>query len=182
MKPTVYIFRGAPATGKGTVVPEFCKLLPKPVALIEQDALRWNFHLIGRKVSEVTDEEHVLANKNTEMLYEQYLKNGKYTVVVEGLFTWDNEASSQGSAKKLAEIARNYGFDVVNVVLKADKETLLARNAARTYVVPLDEFDMLYANVYETVDDSEMVIDSTGKAPEETMASLASLIKKEGHR
>ncbi len=62
MKPIVYIFRGAPATGKDTVIPEFCKLLPKPVALISQDVLRWGFHLIGRTVSEVTDDEHILAN------------------------------------------------------------------------------------------------------------------------
>ncbi len=52
MKPTVYIFRGAPASGKGTVVPKFCELLPKPVALISQDVLRWGFHRIGRPVGE----------------------------------------------------------------------------------------------------------------------------------
>lgn len=176
MKPTVYIFRGAPASGKGTVVPEFCKLLPKPVAFISQDVLRWDFHLIGRKVAEVTDDEHILANKNTEMLYEQYLKDGRYTIVVEGLYTWDNDASSQGSAKRLAELAKGYGFDVKNIVLRADKEELLARNAARKYAVPLDEFDMLYANVYDTVDKSEIVIDSTGQAPEETVMSLKAII------
>jgi predicted kinase len=176
MKSIVYIFRGAPATGKGTVIPEFCKLLPKPVAFISQDVLRWDFHLIGRKVSEVADDEHVLANKNTEVLYEQYLKDGRYTIVIEGLYTWDDEASSQGSAKRLAELARNYGFNVRNIVLRADKKELLARNAARKYAVPLDEFNMLYNNVYATIDDSEMVIDTTGQTPAETINSLKSVI------
>lgn len=176
MKPVVYIFRGAPATGKGTIVPEFCKLLPKPVAFISQDVLRWGFHLIGRKVSEVTDDEHILANKNTEMLYEQYLKNGNYTIVIEGLYTWSNEASSQGSVKKLLEMAKNYGFNVKSIVLKADKDELLARNAAREYAVPLDEFEALYENVYSTIDDSEIIIDSTGQTPNETIARLKSVI------
>jgi predicted kinase len=175
MKPTVYIFRGAPATGKGTVIPKFCEQLPKPVAFISQDVLRWDFHLIGRKVSEVTDDEHVFANKNTEILYEQYLKDGRYTIVVEGLYTWDDESSSQGSAKRLTELAKRYGFKVKNIVLKADKEELLARNAAREYAVPLDEFNALYDNVYGTIDASEIVINSTGQTPEETIASLQSV-------
>ena len=176
MKPTVYIFRGAPATGKGTVIPKFCEQLPKPVAFISQDVLRWDFHLIGRKVSEVTDDEHVFANKNTEMLYEQYLKDGRYTIVIEGIYTWDDETSSQGSAKRLAQLARSYGFNVKNIVLEADKEELLARNAARGYVVPMDEFSMLYDNVYRTIDGSEIVINSTSQTPDETIASLKPVI------
>jgi predicted kinase len=138
--------------------------------------VRWGFHLIGRSVPEVTDNEHVFANKNTELLYEQYLKEGTYTVVIEGLFTWDNGASSQGSAKKLVELAKKYGFAAKSIVLKADKDTLLARNAAREYTVPLDEFTMLYDNVYDTIDDSEIVVDSTNQTPEETLAMLRAII------
>jgi predicted kinase len=134
-----------------------------------------HFHLIGRTVSEVSDDEHVFANRNTEMLYEQYLKNGTYTVVIEGLYTWD-DASSQGSAKRLVELARQYGFEVKNIVLKADKEKLLARNAAREYSVPLDEFNMLYDGVYDAIDDGEIVIDSTDQTPEETITQLKSVI------
>jgi predicted kinase len=176
MKPIVYIFRGAPATGKGTVVPEFCKLLPKPIAFISQDVLRWDFHLIGREVSEVTEDEHTFANKNTELLFEQYLKHGGYTIVVEGLYTWDNETPSQGSTKRLTELAKSYGFNVKNIVLKADKEELLARNDARPYSVPLEELNRLYDKIYNTIDDSEIVIDSTGQTTEETIASLKSVI------
>jgi predicted kinase len=178
MKPKVYIFRGAPAVGKGTVIPGFCKMLPKPVAFISQDVLRWDFHLIGRSVADVTDEEHVFANQNTELLVEQYLKNGKYTVVVEGLYTWDDEASSQGSAKKLLELARKYGYDATSVVLRADKDELLRRNQARPYSVPLDEFTMLYDNIYANIDPEEVVIDSTSQTPEETLESLNLIMQK----
>jgi predicted kinase len=178
MKPTVYIFRGAPATGKGTDLPEFCKLFPGPVALISQDTLRWGFHLIGRDVSDITDDEHVFANKNTELLYEQYLKDGRYSIVIEGLYTWADEASSQGSAKELRDLALQYGFDAKGIVLKADKDELLARNSARKYAVPLDEFNMLYDNIYSTVDDSETIIDSTGQTAQETLASLKNIIVK----
>jgi len=173
MKPTVYIFRGAPASGKGTIVPKFCELLPKPVAFISQDDLRWGFHLIGRKVSDVKDSEHMLAYKNTELLYEQYLKDGSYTIVLEGLFTWDDQKSSQGNAKSLVELARKHGFDVKSIVLRADKDELLARNAARGYTVPREEFEDLYHNVYKKIGDGEEVIDSTRQTPEQTMAALA---------
>lgn len=176
MKPVVYIFRGAPATGKGTIVPEFCKLLPKPVALISQDDLRWGFHLIGRTVSDISDDEHYFANRNTEMLYKQYLKDGKYTIVIEGLFTWDDESSSQGSAKNLSQIARESGFNVKNILLKADKDVLLTRNANREYSVPLDEFNVLYDNIYGKVDVCETIIDSTNQSPEATLAALKSVI------
>ncbi len=110
------------------------------------------------------------------MLYERYLKSGTYTIVIEGLFTWDNYESSQGSAKKLAEIAKSYGFAVKNIVLEADRQELLARNAAREYSVPLSEFNVLYDNIYHMIDSSEIVIDSTGQTPAETLAALKSVI------
>jgi len=172
----VFIFRGAPATGKGTIVPEFCKILAGPVVLISQDALRWGFHLIGRHVTDISDDEHALANKNAEILYEQYLKSGNYTIVLEGLFTWDNEKSSQGNAKHLVELAHDYGFDARSIVLKADKEELLARNGTRQYEVPSKEFEMLHDGVYKTVDASEIVVDSTGQTPDETIRVLKSTL------
>ncbi len=173
---SVYIFRGAPATGKGTLVPEFCKLLPKPVALIEQDAFRWGFHLVGRQVSEVSDGEHLFAYNNMTLVYEQYLQNGDYTIVLEGLFTWDDTSSSLGNAKQLLDIAYTHGFDTKSIVLRADKEELLKRNDERQYSVPADEFDMLYDNIYRIVDSSEIVIDSTGQAVDETLSALRQLI------
>lgn len=177
MKPKVYIFRGAPASGKGTVVPEFAKLLPKPVTLIEQDTLRWGFHLIGRGIEEITSEEHKMAYENTVILYERYLKNGKYTIVLEGLFTWDNELSSEGSAKQLLSLAREYNFEAVSIFLKANKNELRERNKRRAYTVPDEEFEMLYNGVYGKVDSSEIVLDSTDKSPEETIKELADRIQ-----
>lgn len=172
---TVYIFRGAPATGKGTVVPKFCELLPQPAVLISQDVLRWDFHSLGRKLSDIDDSEHELANRNTEMLYEQYLKDGRYTIVLEGSFTWDDERSIQGSVKKLLGLAHQYGFNTRNVILKADKEELLKRNAERSYAVSIVVFEMLY-KVYEDIGPGEVVIDSTGQRPEETLKELIRLI------
>lgn len=68
-----YIFRGAPASGKGTLTKEFAKLVPLPVALIEQDMFRWGIHLVGRKVPEVTEAEHALAFRSMPAVYEEYL-------------------------------------------------------------------------------------------------------------
>lgn len=172
----VYIFRGAPASGKGVLAPEFARLLPKPVALIEQDIFRWGFHLVGRKVSDVSESEHLFAYKNMMLLYEQYLKNGNYSIVIEGLFTWDDTSSSQGSVKQLIAMAKTHGFDVKSIVLKADKEELLRRNSERQYAVPPDEFEMLYDTIYRVVDASETVVDSTGQTIEETLTELKRLV------
>jgi len=172
---SVYIFRGAPATGKGTVVPAFIKLLPTPAALITEDTFRWDFHLASRTIQDVTDDEHMFAYRNMVRIYEEYLKNGTYTIVLEGLFTWDDMRSSQGSARELAEIARTHGFTVRSIVLKADKKELLKRNKLRNYSVPVDEFNQLYANVYKTVADEEMVIDSTHQTAEQTLETLKHL-------
>lgn len=171
-KPHVYIFRGAPAAGKGSLLPSFCKLLPKPVALLEQDFFRWDLHLAGRTVLEVQDEEHTFAHQNLLLIYEQYLKSGKYTVVVEGLFTWDDPNSSQGNAKEFVQLAQKYGYDCTSVVLRADKNALLERNAAREYSVPPAEFDTLYESVYRVIDPGELVIESTGQTPQTTLENL----------
>lgn len=146
------------------------------MALISQDILRWGFHLIGRSVPEVADGEHIFANQNAMILFERYLQSGKYTIVIEGLYTWADENSSQGSAKKLVALARKYGYEAKSIVLRASKEELLQRNQARQYSVPLDEFTVLYDNVYANVNSDEIVLDSTGQTPEETLEALKALV------
>jgi predicted kinase len=177
MHPKVYIFRGAPASGKGTVTPEFAKQLPKPVALIEQDKLRWGLHLIGRDIKDVTEEEHHFAFQNTLLLYEEYLKKGKYTIVVEGLFTWDDLSASQGNCKQLIDLAQKYNMAWKSIVLKADKQELQRRNSSRPYAVPLDEFETLHNSIYAKIDPTEITIDSTGKTTEETINDIKRLTK-----
>jgi predicted kinase len=170
--PSVYIFRGAPASGKGTLVPRFCEILPKPIALIEQDQFRWGLHLIGRSIPEVTDEEHRLAHRNAVLIYEQYLKSGSYTIVFEGLLTYDNPESSQGSVRELADLAERYGFAFQSVVLTAEKSELFKRNAQRQYSVPAEEFEQLYSDVYDTIGADELVIDTTGLGEQESIDKL----------
>lgn len=174
MSKQAFIFRGAPASGKGTLVPEFCKTVESPVALIEQDNFRWGIHLFGRDIADITDAEHQLAYRATVATYEQYLKSGLHTVVVEGLFTWNNTESSQGNAKELIDLAEQYGYEATSIVLKAAKNELLKRNAEREYSVPIEEFEALYDGVYSTVDQSEVVIDSTGLDLPQTLQALAS--------
>lgn len=176
MKPQVYILRGAPASGKSTLVRKFCELLPKPVALIEQDMFRWDLHLIGRKIPDLSDEEHWFSHRNTLLIYEQYLKNGRYTIVIEGVFTWDDPSTVQGNAVELIKLAQKYNFGHHSIVLKANKKKLLERNAKRPYSVPQAEFDTLYKNVYNKVDPSEAVIDSTGHTESKSLRELKALI------
>lgn len=172
MKRPVYIFRGSPASGKGTLVPLFCKMLPQPVALIEHDTLRWGFHKVGRVYAEVGEEEHLFAFNNLLTLVEQYLKSDRYNIVIEGLFTWSDYAAGQGNMKRLIELVESYEREGVAVLLKADKKELKRRNSLRSYAVPHDEFEMLYANVYKEIGASEIVIDTTGKTPAESAELL----------
>lgn len=165
----VYIFRGAPASGKGSIVPKICGYLPKPVALIEEDMFLWDLHLIGRSIPEIGEEEHAFAYRNMVMIFEQYLKADRYTIVLEGLFTWEDGQSSRGSIHELVVLAERYGYAWSSIVLKAEKEELLKRNAARSYSVPLAEFETLYDDVYRKIDSKELVIDSTGKSIDDTV-------------
>ena len=64
MQKTIYIFRGSPASGKGTITNEFIKQIPGKVALLELDKFRWGFHLKNRKIVDITEDEHQLAYKN----------------------------------------------------------------------------------------------------------------------
>jgi predicted kinase len=175
MKSTVYIFRGAPASGKDTMTHLFCELLPKPVALISQDVLRFDFHGIGRDVMDIKADEHIFANKNVELLYEQYLKDGRYTIVLEGSMTWDNDGESHNNVEVLRELAAQYGFAVKNIVLKASVQELMKRNAARSYSLPEEKLAELY-KIYDNIDPSEIVINSTDQTPEETLTLLEAII------
>jgi predicted kinase len=94
--------------------------------------------------------------------------------VAEGLFTWDDAESSQGNAKELIDLAERYGYNATSIVLKATKNELLKRNAERDYSVPLEEFEALYNGVYNTIDQSELVIDSTSLDLPQTLRAITS--------
>lgn len=177
MEYKVYIFRGSPLSGKSTLAPAFSSLLPKPVAGIRHDMLRWDIHRLDRHFTEVSSEEHRFAFENLVMLFEQYLKKGTYNIVIEGLFTWNNPESDQGDVKTLIELAERYNMSCKSIVLKADKEKLLERNAARPQQVPDDEFNTLHDNIYGTIDPSEIVIDTTNEDVDETLSRLKTEIE-----
>lgn len=172
MSKHVYVFRGAPASGKGTIVPGFCEALPKPVALIEQDKFRWGIHTFGREIADISDEEHALAYRVTVAAYEEYLRKGMHTVVIEGLFTYDDVASSQGNVHELRSLAESHGYTFTSIVLRAAKEELMARNSNRDYAVPDDEFEVLCTGVYDKIGADEIVIDSTQTAVKDTLNSV----------
>jgi len=85
----IFIFRGSPSSGKGTITEAFMKKLGGRLAYIELDKFRWGFHLRNRTVPDIADDEHQLAYENYLAVLENYLKNGTYTIVTEGLFSWD---------------------------------------------------------------------------------------------
>ena len=95
---------------------------------------------------------------------------------MEGLFTWNDTSSQQGSMAEIIKLAELHGCEVVSIVLKADKEALLERNKARNYSVPMDEFDELYNGAYGVIDDSEVVVDSTDDNVAETIEKIKSIL------
>lgn len=120
-----------------------------------------------------------MAYENTLFLFERYLRSGKYTIVVEGLFSWDNNESNEGAVKHFIDLATNHGFEVTSIVLKADKDVLMKRNQDRpSYITPEAEFNALYENVYSKIDESEVVIESTNKSVDETIDELRYLIEQ----
>lgn len=169
MSMDVYVFRGAPASGKGTVVPLFCAEMLQPVTLIEHDAFRWGPHTAGRPVADVSEEEHAESFRAMVAAYAGQVRQGEGVLVIEGLFTYDDEVSSQGNARELRRIAEDSGCAYTGIVLYAAKQVLLARNAARPYCVPADEFDRLYDGVYSRIGADEIVIDSTLLSESETL-------------
>ncbi len=176
MKKTLYILRGAPASGKTTLSPELAKSLVQPVALLEQDNWRWGIHLTGRTVPDVTQQEHTFADEIFLYTLEQYLKTKQYNIVVEGTFNWNNPEFTNITVQTLIDLAKKYNYDVKNIVLKANKQKLLDRNAARKYSVPKEEFNTLYKSVYSYIDESEYLIDSTKLNKKETLQILRSAL------
>jgi hypothetical protein len=111
-------------------------------------------------------------------MFDRYLRSGKYTIVVEGLFSWDNDSSNEGSVRHFKELAKKYGFDITSIVLRADREVLMKRNCERpTYTTPDDEFNALYDNVYSKIDESEIAIDSTHQTAEQTLDELRDRVR-----
>lgn len=177
MPKDVFVLRGAPASGKGTIAKHFSESLPKPVALIEQDIFRWGIHTYGREIADISDVEHTLAYRVTVAAYEEYLRKGMHTVVVEGLFTYDDVDSSQGNTQELRTLAEQYGYRFTSIVLQATKNKLLERNRSREYSVPLDEFGQLYSGVYGKIGVEEVVVDSTEMTVQETVMEVLDRIR-----
>lgn len=153
----IFMFRGAPASGKGTITKEFIKILPDKVAFLELDMFRWGFHLNNRTIPEITTEEHELAYANFLSVLENYLRTSSYTMVVEGLFSW-SKPGPHGNMQDLLGLSDKYNCSSVPVLLYADKSILWQRNQDRDYSVPKDEFDELYSYVMEESSSDELQI------------------------
>jgi hypothetical protein len=168
-----FVFRGSPASGKGTITEKFIHLLPDKVALLDLDTFRWHFHLTNRKVSEVSEDEHVLAYQNFLLILESYCINGGYDLVIEGLFAWDFP-SPHGNMKDITSLLNQYGFDYKLFLLTGDMETLWKRNMERKYIVPREEFEMLYHNVMDKTGKEEIIINVGNMTLEDTLENIKS--------
>lgn len=154
----VFIFRGSPASGKSTITKEFLKFIPGKVAFLELDTFRWGFHLINRKISEITPEDHKVAYQNYLSVLENYLRDGSYTIVTEGLFSWGTP-SPHGNIQDILSLCEKYDRPYQSIVFAADREILWIRNLEREYSVPEGEFNELYNHVMREVSDSELTLD-----------------------
>jgi predicted kinase len=172
----IFIFRGSPASGKGTITLEFLKKIPGKVALIELDKFRWGFHLFNRSAPDITPEEHQLAYKNYLNVLENYLSDGSYTIVTEGLFSW-NIPSPHGNMQDILPLCEKYDFQINPVLLTADYEVLWNRNMEREYSVPEGEFKDLYSHVMNEKSDSELFIDVEKNTVEQSVEVLTDLLK-----
>jgi predicted kinase len=176
MNKVIYIFRGSPAGGKTTLVPIFCTFLEQPVAVIAQDNMRWNFHRSGRNSDDVEEWEHAFASRNLEVLLEEYLKLGRYSIVVEGLFTYEDDESSLGSVARIKRVALSHGFSTVCILLTASENILRQRNSMRKHVVPVQEFDFLYSSIDSIRGADEIVIDTSEQTIDESVSALRSIL------
>lgn len=166
-----YVFRGAPASGKGTLVKEFIKLIPRKVAYLELDNFRWGFHLYNRQVKDVTPDEHKFAYENFLMMLENYCRNGGYNLVIEGLFSWEKRGA-HGNMQDIIEILERYRFDYKAFYLSADYKTLWERNIKRKHIVPEEEFMTLFNYVGESDATKEIILDVEKNSPEQILALL----------
>ncbi len=167
-----YIFRGPPAAGKGTLVYRFAEKLDGKVAYLDLDVFRWGFHLIGRPIEDVSVSEHRFAFDNLLVLLERYCKRQEYTLVVDGLFTWDDQTSSEGNVQAIIRILDGSGYAHRNILLTAAKEELEARNRQREHAVPSVEFNKLYQGVMGKIGPNEITVDSTGQTPDQTLLEI----------
>lgn len=171
-----YIFRGPPAAGKNTILKPFVRSLQKPAALLELDVFRWDFHFWNLRVEDVTEEYHQFAYQNFLRMVDEYARFGKFDLVLEGLFSW-NIPSPHGAVSEILPLLEQHGYSVISVLLTADKETLWYRNQRREYVVPREEFELLYENVMQTVDASEIIIDSTNQKIDQMIETVQSRLR-----
>lgn len=172
----IYIFRGSPASGKGTITKEFLKLIPGKVVFLELDKFRWGIHLVNRKISEVVIEEHELAYKNYLSVLENYLKDGSYTIVTEGLFSW-NTPSAHGNMQDIIKLCEEYNYSYKSILLFADYQTLWERNLEREYSVPENEFNELHHHVMQEQSDIEIKINVGFATVSESIGLLKNHIK-----
>jgi len=172
----IFIFRGSPASGKGTITSEFLKIIPGRVVFIELDKFRWGFHLVNRSVPDIVDEEHQLAYKNYLSVLENYLSDGSYTIVTEGLFSTDTP-SPHGNLQDVLSLCRTYNFNTSTVLLSADYDTLWDRNQQREYSVPEEEFIMLYKHVMDGDSNDDLILDVQKNSVSESVSTLGSLLQ-----
>lgn len=177
MQKIVYIFRGSPASGKTSLTKQLAKMLPKPVALLEQDYFRWGIHNFIKPKSKILHSEHKIADNNFMTILKEYLKNEAHTIIIDGPFTWDTEELGYVNSKKINKVANDYGYKCINILLRADKNILVKRNAKRKYSVPKKVFDEMYQIVYKKIDNKELVIDSTKLSKKETLDTLINKLK-----
>ncbi len=166
-----YVFRGSPASGKGTLTKGFLKLLKGKVAFLELDNFRWGFHLTNRDISEVTGDEHLFAYNNFLLMLESYCMNGDYTLVIEGLFSWV-ENGAHGNMNDIKSILEKCDFQYEFFYLQAKYETLWGRNNDRKYSVPKKEFDSLFKSVGKGEKQRETIIDVDNKTIKEALQEL----------
>jgi len=172
MRKTVYIFRGAPASGKTTLSRSLARKLPKPVATLEQDYFRWGIHNFSKPKSKVLHGEHILADRNLISIFRGYLKDGNYTIILDGPFTWDTDELGYINSRKLIDIANSYGYKCINIILKADAKELIKRNAKRKYAVPIKVFNEMYDVLYKKIDKSEIIFDTTNKTKTQSIKMI----------
>ncbi|MCA9350938.1 hypothetical protein KC874_04585 [Candidatus Saccharibacteria bacterium] len=175
MQKKIYIFRGSPASGKGTITEEFIKQLDGKIAFLELDNFRWGFHLKNRVVADIGQKEHLLAYKNFLSVLENYLSDGSYTLVIEGLFSW-RVAGPHGNMQDIISLATKYNYNYYPILLYADFETLWNRNLQRDYSVPIDEFKQLYSYVMDAQSEEEIKINVDDKSVQESVDILSQYI------
>ncbi len=175
MNKKVFIFRGSPASGKGTITKEFMSTIDGRLAYLELDKFRWGFHLGHRKILDITEDEHEFAYKNYLSILENYLKNGTYTIVTEGLFSCV-KSGPHGSMKDILELCEKYNYEYHAFLLCADYEILWDRNLKREYSVPEDEFKMLYDYVMEGEMNNEIKIDVGNNSVEGSVKKIREFI------